>query len=247
MQSICSLKSLSAVAFGLVLASGFFPFASLANDSEDITYGLPGRRISGGVRNDACFPDFNQSVVAIIPHSLLGETAEARPIFWFSTPETTETKKAVFELFNSEGEPVYSSEISIANRQGISGFHLPESAPELVIDESYQWTLSVGCPSIFVDVGVQGWVRRVATTEHVSDQIITSSPLERVKLYEAAGLWHEQVTELISLRRNRPMDSAVQLEWTALMEAKGLSSEVSDDISDDVNAVDSPALSLRDD
>ncbi len=245
MQSICFSKSLLAVTFGLVLVSSSLPLASLANDSEDISYGLPGRRISGGVRDDACFPDFNQSVVAVIPHSLLGKTAEARPTFWFSTPETIEPKKAVFELFNLEGEPVYSSQVSIANKSGISGFQLPENAPELAIDENYQWTLSVGCPNIPVNVGVQGWVRRVATTERMSRQISTASPIERVAMYEAAGLWHEQVTELMSLRRERPADSAVQLKWAALMEAKGLTSEVSGNISDAMNAVDLPAISLQ--
>ncbi|MEO0770703.1 MAG: hypothetical protein AAFY72_14975, partial [Cyanobacteria bacterium J06649_4] len=77
---ILSNKVFSAVTAGLLLSMGVFsPLPSHANSSNasSLRQGLPGRRISGGVRDEratSCFADFDQSLVSVIPHSNLGTT-----------------------------------------------------------------------------------------------------------------------------------------------------------------------------
>lgn len=239
MQSVYIPKLLLAVTFGLGLASGTFPLSSSANDnvSQNRNTGLPGRRISGGVREGNCFVDFNQSLVAMMPRNNLAKTAEARPAFWFSLPETKELDEVRFELLTEFDEPVYSTQVSIDPEHGVSELRLPESTRALVTGENYRWVFSIGC-SDSSRFEVQGWVSRVALASNLASQLETASPEEKIALYAAAGLWHEQVTELINLRRQNSADMDFQLEWAELVQSAGLTSEVSSNISNAMSPVD---------
>jgi hypothetical protein len=226
MPSRTLFKSLVAVTFGLSLAIGSFPLPSFANGSSgNLRQGLPGRRISGGVREGNCFTDMNQSLVAIMPRNNLGKTAAVRPSFWFSLPATNNAG-VEFQLLDDTDELIYSAQIDPSNHGGLSEFQLPESAPELAIDRNYQWILSIGC-SEASKFAVKGWVRRVALAPSIAESLATASSEDRVVLYKSAGLWHEQVTELANLRRSNSADMDFQLEWAELIQSTGLTSEVS--------------------
>ncbi len=240
------LKSFLSTGCGLVLLLNAFSLPSLANSSSNLRQGLPGRRISGGVRlpDASCFTDFNQSVVAILPRSIIGKTAEAHPTFWFSTPEFGASKTVAFELFSRSDELIYSAQLEISDEHGLSEFKLPETAPALVIGEDYRWVFSVACDTAKAPaLGVQGIVHRVDLTDEVAAQIEAATPTEKLALYEAAQLWHEQVTTLIGLRREHSFNRVFQFEWAALIESIGLSSEVSSNVSPAMTAIEPTALS----
>lgn len=247
MQTIHIPKLVLAATFGLVLASSTFPMSSLANsrNGQNRNVGLPGRRISGGVREGNCFVDFNQSLVAIMPRNNFAKTAEARPAFWFSLPETEALDEVRFSLLTEFDEPVYSTQVDISRKHGLSELRLPESVPALVPGENYRWVFSLGC-SDSSRFEVQGWVNRVELTSDMASQIESASPEDSVALYAAAGLWHEQVTELINLRRQNLADMDFQFEWAALVQSAGLTSEVSSNISEAMSPVESIALSTPD-
>ena len=118
-------------------------------EGGNIREGLPGRRISGGVRMeppaDSCFSDFNQSLVSITPRSHMGITAQARPAFWFSIPDTVGSKAVEFRLNNEAGDLIYAAQVSIENDSGVSEFQLPESAPTLEQGKNYRWSFSLAC------------------------------------------------------------------------------------------------------
>lgn len=237
-------KPFFATTLGFVLAVSTFSMPSMANrDTSTARQGLPGRRISGGVREGNCFKDFNQSLVAIMPRINLGKTAATHPTFWFSIPETTRATEVEFRLFDESDEVVYSTWISVSEGQGLSEFQLPDSAPGLSMDKTYRWTFSIGCTdsSRFV---VQGWVQRVAMPSRIAQQIGTASPGEKIMLYGSAGLWHEQVTTLVELRRSNPTDADFQMEWAELLASTGLTSHVSSNITEAMKALEIPSLSV---
>ena len=239
-----SIKSVSAVVTGLLVGLSIGTMPGLANESSNLRQGLPGRRISGGVRmeppSDSCFTDFNQSLVSVMPQSNLGLTLAAHPTLWFSMPETMGSKAVEFRLFNSAEDLVYTTQLESNNRFGITEFQVPESAPALAIDEDYSWVLTLACNngSSSPTLGLQGQIRRVEITQEMTNQLNSASPEERVQLYGNAGLWHEQVTELANLRRRQSANTDIQLAWITLMNSTGLSGHLSSNLTEQMNVVD---------
>ena len=221
-------KSTIALTCGIAIATSAIALPALAG-SKQVRQGLPGRRISGGVRSEECFKDSSQSLVAITPRNLLGKTAQAHPEFWFSLPETQSAKSIHFELFDSADNVVYSTQLDRSYASGLSKIELPKTAPALDPGENYRWVFDISCESSPSDTSleVQGWVRRVELSSELSAQMASASPAEQAYLYEEAGLWHEQVTALAELRNLNPTDLDAQLQWAALVQAAGLDSHLS--------------------
>lgn len=198
--------------------------------------GLPGRRISGGIREDGCFKDFNQSLVAVMPRNNLSKTALARPTLWFSLPVIEGERRIEFQLFNEADELIYGTLIDATDNQGISEFQLPPDAPALVVDKTYRWTFSLGCAnkSQFI---VQGWIQRDNIPRSIEQRLKEAALEDQAALYESAGFWHEQVTILANLRRNDSSNIEIQIAWAELLTTAGLASHVSGDITDEANAM----------
>jgi Domain of Unknown Function (DUF928) len=238
MQPVRLSKAIFAATFTLILGIGTLPLAGIASDRVNTArQGLPGRRISGGVREGNCFTDFNQSLVAMMPRNNLGKTSAARPSFWFSMPETSGYSEVQFQLIDESNEIIYSTQINPSSRYGLSEFKLPESAPELLANQNYQWVFSVGCSDVS-RFEVQGWVRRVNLPALEASQIEAATAEERLALYESEGLWHEQVSELVNLRRSNLTNIDFQIKWAALVESTGLASDISSAIADPMSAIE---------
>ncbi|MEO1621012.1 MAG: DUF928 domain-containing protein [Cyanobacteria bacterium J06632_3] len=243
-------KTVSAVAAGLLLVAGALeaPSHANSNNASSLRQGLPGRRISGGVRDQratSCFTNFDQSLVSVIPHSNLGTTAKSHPTFWFSLPETNGQKSVEFRLYDETDTLIYSTPVNTSNEYGLSEFQLPETAPALAVNETYRWALTLSCNSTSQSpvLGLDGWVRRVDIAPNLSSQLSTASAEERIGLYRTAGIWQEQVTELLTLRRNNIDDIELQLEWAALIQPTGLTSHLANNITDNMTAIETTALS----
>ncbi|MGD1863295.1 MAG: DUF928 domain-containing protein [Phormidesmis sp.] len=259
MKRTGSIKLFPAIAFGLTATLGGLCLPSYADNinTDNVRQGLPGRRISGGVRMeppaDSCFSDFNQSLVSIMPRSNLGTTLASHPTFWFSVPETVGDKAVEFQLLNEADDLLYSTQVNVGDESGLREFQLPASAPALAIDENYKWIFSFACNngSRSPVLGLQGWVRRVEASAAVNDELMLATPEERVVLYSSAGIWQEQVSALLNLRRQGLADADLQLAWTDLLASTGLTSEISDNVLGQMSpvtpTVDATALSTRSD
>lgn len=244
MTSNSSTQALSVLTAGLLLASSLVALPSFANGtSSRLRQGLPGRRISGGVRMDppadSCFSNFEQSLVAITPRTNLSYTREAHPTFWFSMPETTDAKAVEFRLFNEADDMVYRTPIQSGSAFGITEFRLPETAIALNANENYKWVLTLACNngSSAPILGLEGQIRRIEVSSEFTQQLASASPAERIQLYQGAGLWHEQVTELANLRRNHPDDSTFRLAWISLMDSTGLSEYLASNITQEMTVM----------
>ena len=243
MRLALPVKALLTTTLATAIATSVLAMPSTANrNNASPRQGLPGRRISGGVREGNCFRDFDQSLVAIMPRNNLGKTISARPSFWFSVPATLGEKTSEFLLIDELGEIVYGTQVKVSGEQGISEFQLPASATELAVDKTYTWTFSIGCTdsSQFV---VKGNVQRVAVPNSVKQRLEVASPEEKVALYGSTDLWHEQVTTLVNLRRSDPANADFQMEWAELLATTGLISHVSGNIASAMSTAENTFLS----
>lgn len=251
MQNPYRFKRFSILTASLLLSFSMSTMPSLARDtdSSDVRQGLPGRRISGGVRTDSgsCLADFNQTVVAVTPHSPISKTAAAHPTFWFSLPEVTGEKTVEFSLFNEAEELIYTTQIAASSEHAVSEFKLPTSAPSLSVNENYNWVFSFACNNgsqTAPVLGIEGWIQRVDISAELVSQIEAADAEQRIELYRSAGLWHEQLTELANLRRSQEtLSDRFQSDWTALMQSTGLADYIANQLSESMVAADTVAFS----
>mgnify|MGYP001801065369 CR=1 FL=1 len=90
-------------------------------------------------------------------------------------------------------------------------------------------------------LGLEGWVSRVGMSPELSAQIEMATAEERVDLYRAAGLWHEQVTEVLNLRRSDSTNINYQLEWATLAQTTELAPHLANNIVESMAAIETTA------
>jgi hypothetical protein len=55
------------------------------------------------------------------------------------------------------------------------------------------------------------------------EQFEAATPIDRIALYAANGLWYDAIATLATLRRESPDNVIATNQWTALLESVGLS------------------------
>lgn len=185
--------------------------------------GAPTGRRQGGASRGPC-QDYGDltALMPVTQDKVWGITASDRPTFWFYLPtHTTPGTTVEFVLQESDDEYIYQRAFELPNApSGVIGIPMPASAPSLEIDKTYYWTFSVSCDAAQPSsaVFVRGSIYRTAISADLQRQVDISSPLERVSLYAAHGIWQEALTVLANLRRSNP-DSPVLVEaWRELLQ-----------------------------
>ncbi|MBD1860745.1 MULTISPECIES: DUF928 domain-containing protein [Trichocoleus] len=218
------LKNCLALSLGLFVCS--WPTLTLAQSQQPSTTvkrRLPGRRVGAGTRGPCTNP--KQPLVALIPDTNLGLTAEKYPtFFWFIPP--TPARTAEFVLNNEKKQEIYKTTFAITGSPGVINVTLPANAtlPPLEVNKNYSWTFSLICnpsdPSA-VDF-VQGWVQRVALSRDVGNQLTKAAPRDRPAIYAKEGIWNDTLKSLSELRRDNPRDRALTTDWETLLKSVGL-------------------------
>lgn len=221
---ITLLKTCLALTLGVFVSS--WPTLTLAQTQQPATTvkrRLPGRRVGAGTRGPCTNP--SQSLVALIPDTNLGLTAEKYPtFFWFVPP--TPARTAEFVLSNEKKQEVYKTTFAITGSPGVISVALPASAtlPPLELNKNYSWTFSLICDSSdasAVDF-VQGWVQRIALSSTVENQLAQAAPRDRPAIYAGAGIWNDTLKSLSELRRANPRDRALTNDWETVLKSVGL-------------------------
>ena len=161
------------------------------------------------------------SMLAVMPESFFGTTIEARPTILVYVPASNATE-AVFSLKDEVKDSVYEMTLPVPSAGGVVAVELPESAPELAVNQNYQWYLALkldgelqpGSP--FVD----GWVKRVAP----NDELVASlggDTLTEIEALGSDGIWYDTVAKLAALRVEQP-DEEITQHWHELLESVGL-------------------------
>lgn len=229
---VSSLLSLTALSTA-VLATPTVESAPSAKErnADNLSQGLPGRRLGGGTRSDLVFSNAYASLVALTAPGSLSITTALQPKLLFYVPEMKTANTAEFVLFNQNNELVYETIFEVDPTGGLVSIDPTVSMPPLALAENYQWYFSIipKADDRAHDIVVYGSIRRVQEADWLAQQQIEVSSLNQLTplmkarmLYQQADLWLDAAMILDRLRRQNPGDAAIAAEWTHLLESAGL-------------------------
>ena len=173
-------------------------------------------------------PNLRDLDVASSYESVFSFTTAAHPSFWFHVPYVLDEELTLeFVLQDENSHTVYQTQFQGSDASaGIIQFALPETAPELAIDQPYQWYLLAHCgeEALGEPSYVQGWMVRTSIDADLQAQIANVSELEKASLYAANGIWQEALTTLGELYRADPQNTLLKQNWVNLLASVGLDS-----------------------
>ncbi|MFP5272338.1 DUF928 domain-containing protein [Coleofasciculus sp.] len=194
---------------------------------------IPVNREAGGTRGPECTPP-DQSLIALVPESLIGKTlAEYPKLFWYMPPTTASAVE--FVLWNASDEEIYRVKYSLkpsatgeTNKPRIMSLDIPTSAnlAPLKANQLYYWQLVLVCNPMerSADIVVGGGIKRVEPSPTLTMRIQQATPQERVALYAQELLWYDTLETLVELHQDFPNDRNVQAAWNKLLYSVGLQS-----------------------
>ncbi len=195
----------------------------LANSNKGGQEGLPGSRIGGGTRGE-CY--FNKPLVAIVPESNLVLTKSAYPKFFFYVPPTATPKQIEFVLQDEENNEIYQTMFATNGSTGVINISLPDggSVPPLALEKEYRWQLVMICDpeKREHDIGVNGWVKRIALDPVIAKKLEKAQPTEKINMYVSSGLWQDALFNLAQLRYKQPDNLKFSSDWSHLLRSLGL-------------------------
>ena len=200
-----------------------YSHVALADDTKGGQEGLPGSRIGGGTRGE-CY--LRKPLVALVPKTNLALTKAAYPKFFFYLPPTSQPKQVEFVLQDEQNNEIYQTMFATNGSTGVMSFNLPDegSIPPLTLGKTYRWQFVIICDSEKRehDVGVDGWVKRVALDPALSKKLEQATPAEKINIYATAGLWQDALSNLAELRYKQPNNLQLSSNWSELLRSLGL-------------------------
>jgi len=194
--------------------------------------GSPINTNGGGTRGPVACEKGEESPYALVPASGIGKTvAEYPTVFWYK-PQTS-ASMVEFVLWDANDKEVYKTTYALAKSAngvegapGIKSLTLPSLAnlSPLEMGQQYHWQLTLMCNSQdrSSDIIVEGKIKRVALDPILARRVQQAPPQQRVALYAKAGLWHEALSTMVELQRDRPNDANLAATWDNLLESEGM-------------------------
>ena len=163
------------------------------------------------------------SLTALSPGRNLGLTQVTRPNFLVYKPQT-KTETAEFSLFDEQMNGLYQVSIPVSKQAGLVSIHLSDTAPSLVKDKPYYWTLALVCNSTdrTEDLVVGGWIQHTQLNDNLKQQLASVTAVERVSLYAKQGFWYDALNILVELQRTEPNNPKLAATRTELLKSVGL-------------------------
>lgn len=172
--------------------------------------------------------------IALVPTTTLnnnnylwGLTVAERPQFWFSLPRDLTAKDAIeFRLQDNQGKEIYKSRLEkINNPKGLIRFTLPQQAPALQINKTYNWSFKIECDFQTTEdrpVIAKGTIKRVAISENLKNQLAkTKTTVEKANAYAQNSIWFDAVTTL-AINKDSKKEPNITNSWSQLLEQVNL-------------------------
>ena len=162
------------------------------------------------------------SMLAVLPDSFYGTTLEARPTILVYAP-VSNAEEVIFSIKDEAKNMVYQTAIAVPESGGVMAIAMPADAPELAIDQNYQWYAAIKLDgelspaSPFVD----GWVKRIAPSPELTIALATGNALSDAEALGANGIWYDTAAQLALLQEPAD-DEAIAGHWYELLESVGL-------------------------
>lgn len=158
--------------------------------------GAPRRTRGAGSRG--CSNSENAELQLLIPTDHTGQTLAAHPTLYWYLSEPVSVPLEITLIDPEDPTPIYSETLT-TDVSGIMQLTVPDTAPELNIDQEYTWSVSLICnperPS--TNVFVQGRIQRIAAASDLTTALESAAdPLAEAQAYAQAGIWFETLTTL---------------------------------------------------
>ena len=162
------------------------------------------------------------SMLAVTPESFYGTTLEARPTIMVYV-HASNANEAVFSLKSEAKDLVYQMTLAVPSTGGVVAVTLPAEAPELAVNQNYQWYLAMKLDNELSPASpfVDGWVKRIRPSAELAGELATSEGLDDVAVLGANGVWYDTAAQLALLNNIEASDEMAG-HWYELLEAVGL-------------------------
>ncbi|MGD1804306.1 DUF928 domain-containing protein [Dapis sp. BLCC M126] len=186
-------------------------------------------RVKEGTRSRC---ELKDPPTVLIPETNIGLTLAEYPKFFVYFP-TEDGECGVpyqlveFELFDEAGNTVYVTELKRPDTRSIIRINLPDdgSIPPLAVGKKYGWWASIVIDPWDRSANVEissGRIKRIETTPTLLQQLQTTTPDNHPKVYAEAGIWHETLDSLATLRQSDPNNSTFITQWQDILKSVGL-------------------------
>jgi hypothetical protein len=165
--------------------------------------------------------------------SVLGLTVVSHPTFWFYVPYSITSERPLeFILKDDRDNIIYQTLLSeSATMPGVVGFKLPDTVTPLAVNKRYNWFLTMACERPAPNsssqeeptkIFVSGWVERVPLDPSLQRELDKATAQQQALLYAKGDIWHEAITTLAELRRQKPSDVTLKEQWDKLLRSINL-------------------------
>ncbi len=188
------------------------------SNQKPTRYGFPIRRQGGATRGGCNLDKDEAPLIALIPPDGVVVTASKSPALLFYFPEISQGI-IEFMLRDSEDKILYRKKILDDNFGEIASITLPlsEDIYSQTQNQSFTWSLNIRCLSL--EYQVKGTIKTVSVDPNLTNQIKTASGMEKVQLYQEAGLWHDAISTLVQLKKSDPENPDVIQGWNLLLQS----------------------------
>jgi Domain of Unknown Function (DUF928) len=190
--------------------------------------GAPKETKGGASRgNVACAPYSNRDapqIVLLTPRgSNFGLTTQERPTFLAYIPPSS-AKQAFFSLKDVNGKSHYQQRLSVPQQSGILPITLPASVTPLLLNQSYEWGVVLLCGGkLRADSPfASGWIQRIQLAPKITNNLAKQSKLEQAATYGENGIWYDMLSNLATLKQQKPQDKTVTQTWNQVLDSVGL-------------------------
>ncbi|MEM9162059.1 MAG: DUF928 domain-containing protein [Cyanobacteria bacterium P01_F01_bin.4] len=190
--------------------------------------GRPARRVDLGSRSPC--GDYTGYLTALLPSPDVTDqllTLSDRPGVAVYVPfEANSIQAMTFELWRVDetGQFAYELTLPLTPTQQLPGVvhvSLPDTAPPIEVDHTYNWSLSVTCEDPALDpepLAVMGTFQRIAASPQLEQTLAEAQTLPAVAAaYAETGIWYDALATLGSLYRAEPENTAVAADWASLL------------------------------
>ncbi|NJN85975.1 MAG: DUF928 domain-containing protein [Leptolyngbyaceae cyanobacterium SL_7_1] len=151
-------------------------------------------------------------------------TTSAHPTLFVYISPTTVNKIRV-DLQSEHGDLLYEAMLDLPEDIRDSGkiieIPIPETVEPLAVNGVYSWSVSLLCNVDDANPLVEGWMQRIEDPE-LASQIGEADERSYPTLYAAAGIWHETLASLATLRQKNPEDTTLVEDWESLLDSVDL-------------------------
>ncbi|MBD3883384.1 DUF928 domain-containing protein [Phormidium tenue FACHB-886] len=183
--------------------------------------GSPSRQTDTGTRAPCGAAAEPGVLAALIPSTGAALTVAARPTFWAYLPAGSYVLE--FAIAPADENPIAVELTATSQEAGIVSIPLPAQFPDLDVDRSYQWSLSLSCTNPAQSSAnrfVEGSIRRVALGSTLAKTLKSApSARDRVAIYAENGIWYDALTTLGTAYQTEAENPAIAADWTVLLSA----------------------------